>query len=433
VQSDQRPKPCLRHLVLLPVLYFLGAKAGVALTVMPEGMAILWPPNAIVLAALIHFRGRGYPLLAGLILAAEVAADLPTFSIGEALLFGINNLAEATIAYALLTRWHFNPRFASLADLVKFVVAGPLAAAFVAACFGGLIYSAFRGTQTSYLEFLRIWWFGDALGLMILTPLVLSWWTARLPGAPARAPAVVPDGLVGLGALTTLGFLIASRDGTLLGIHVGPVLLLPFVIFVAARHSVAATALTVTAVALVVLILTTKGSNPFGHGTPRDAVIHAQEFVFIMSSLALGLAALLSQIRASQDELELANTELKKRAVSLEQGNLDLRRAEAEVVALNEGLERRVRERTRELEDALVQVKRLQGLLPICAWCKKVRDDENYWHSVEEYISQRTEARFSHSICPDCFAKAMSELMPPGDGATDRAVESGAAPDCGGR
>ncbi|WP_439621796.1 CHASE3 domain-containing protein [Gemmata sp.] len=66
-------------------------------------------------------------------------------------------------------------------------------------------------------------------------------------------------------------------------------------------------------------------------------------------------------------------------------------------------LEDRVRERTRDLQAALDSVRQLQGLLPICAWCKKVRDDMDYWHDVEHYVSAHTEARFSHGICPTCF------------------------------
>ncbi|MFP4547326.1 MAG: response regulator [Fidelibacterota bacterium] len=57
----------------------------------------------------------------------------------------------------------------------------------------------------------------------------------------------------------------------------------------------------------------------------------------------------------------------------------------------------------KKLRQALDEVKTLKGLLPICAKCKKVRDDEGYWQSVEKYISQKTEAKFTHSICPDCL------------------------------
>ncbi len=60
-------------------------------------------------------------------------------------------------------------------------------------------------------------------------------------------------------------------------------------------------------------------------------------------------------------------------------------------------------ERIRQLEDALSRVKQLQGLVPICSYCKKVRDDQNYWQQVDAYMSAHTEARFSHSICPTCM------------------------------
>lgn len=66
-------------------------------------------------------------------------------------------------------------------------------------------------------------------------------------------------------------------------------------------------------------------------------------------------------------------------------------------------LQQSLAERVRELEDALAQVKQLQGTLPICSHCKKIRDDENYWHQVDNYISRYTDTHFSHSVCPDCY------------------------------
>ena len=59
----------------------------------------------------------------------------------------------------------------------------------------------------------------------------------------------------------------------------------------------------------------------------------------------------------------------------------------------------------RELTQALSEVKVLRGILPICAYCKKIRDDKDYWQSVEKYISSRTDAQFSHGFCPECFEK----------------------------
>ncbi|TMD07035.1 MAG: response regulator transcription factor [Chloroflexi bacterium] len=68
-------------------------------------------------------------------------------------------------------------------------------------------------------------------------------------------------------------------------------------------------------------------------------------------------------------------------------------------------------ERVRDLEEALASVKQLSGLLPICSYCKKVRDDRNYWQQVESYVGQHSEAQFSHSICPDCYEEKVKPML----------------------
>ena len=70
-------------------------------------------------------------------------------------------------------------------------------------------------------------------------------------------------------------------------------------------------------------------------------------------------------------------------------------------------LQQSLADRVRELEEALSQVRSLHGLLPICAYCKKIRDDKNYWQEVEGYISKHSEAQFSHAICPSCYEKCV--------------------------
>lgn len=70
-------------------------------------------------------------------------------------------------------------------------------------------------------------------------------------------------------------------------------------------------------------------------------------------------------------------------------------------------LQRNLAHRIGDLEAALTRVNQLQGLLPICSYCKKVRDDQNYWQQVDSYISKHSELEFSHSICPACFDRLM--------------------------
>jgi DNA-binding response OmpR family regulator len=74
-------------------------------------------------------------------------------------------------------------------------------------------------------------------------------------------------------------------------------------------------------------------------------------------------------------------------------------------------LERSLRQKNKEVSEALAQVKQLKGLLPICMFCKKIRNDENYWQKVEEYLAEHTGADFSHSICPECLEKHYSKYV----------------------
>jgi CheY-like chemotaxis protein len=78
----------------------------------------------------------------------------------------------------------------------------------------------------------------------------------------------------------------------------------------------------------------------------------------------------------------------------------------ARVLALQDGLAARVE----ELQLALSQVKQLSGLLPICSYCKSIRSDDNYWQQVDSYLVQHSDARFTHGICPGCFAAFSKEL-----------------------
>jgi len=72
-------------------------------------------------------------------------------------------------------------------------------------------------------------------------------------------------------------------------------------------------------------------------------------------------------------------------------------------MALYKGrMDRERQDLIRQLQAALAEVKTLSGMLPICAWCKRVRDDGGYWQQVESYVSQHTEVEFSHGVCPDC-------------------------------
>ena len=81
-------------------------------------------------------------------------------------------------------------------------------------------------------------------------------------------------------------------------------------------------------------------------------------------------------------------------------------RTHLELQQLNHRQERLIR----QLKQALDEVKQLRGIIPICSHCKKIRDDSGYWKQVEQYISEHTEAEFSHGLCPNCLEELYPDL-----------------------
>ncbi len=79
----------------------------------------------------------------------------------------------------------------------------------------------------------------------------------------------------------------------------------------------------------------------------------------------------------------------------------------AELVSLQQNL----LDRVRELSEALAKVKTLSGLLPICGFCKKIRNDRDYWQQVEDYIGSHADVKFSHSYCPECFEAVLKPQL----------------------
>ena len=85
-------------------------------------------------------------------------------------------------------------------------------------------------------------------------------------------------------------------------------------------------------------------------------------------------------------------------------GQLRARRADAG------SLTARLEATTAELDKARTELKSLSGLLPMCAWCKKIRDDAGYWQQLEGYISSHADVEFSHSACPDCTQRIQADM-----------------------
>ena len=140
---------------------------------------------------------------------------------------------------------------------------------------------------------------------------------------------------------------------------------------------------------------------------------HLGEKLFLPSGrelqeLSSAFNAMSESLRKSRDHLEELvkerTAELRSTNVLLQDEITERRKTEAE----RENL-------IRELREALARIKTLSGMLPICASCKKIRDDKGYWSQIEEYISEHSDAAFTHGICPECMKKLYPDYYKEGE------------------
>ena len=117
---------------------------------------------------------------------------------------------------------------------------------------------------------------------------------------------------------------------------------------------------------------------------------------------------------------------MKLKTAGLAQANQQLQ----EQVTGHQRAEARLADANRALQDAMAQMKTLKGLLPICAACKKIRDEAGQWKRIETYIMEHSDAQFTHGLCPDCVKEYLSELDQSLDEGAERRgmLDKGASP-----
>lgn len=318
--------------------YYLGAWFGVNYTIAPGGIAVLWPPNAVLLAAFLLWPPRQWPWFALAALAAELFADMPTFPLWAAIGFGLVNVFEVTLA-AFLIRHLCGKRFrfVRLHEGRAFVLSGPLLASALAAAFGAAIYVLLGRADGGYIGAWRAWWLGDALGLLVLTPVFI---TAKRLFEQDRWPRPSLPYLLEFLALATLitamGVLAFTQNAAHSPqFYFSPILLLPLGLWAALRFEVHSAALIAALISLLAVSLLVEGIHPWPQASPEQAVWLTQEYLGIVVVVTVGLAILMHEIRQQRAQLLVQDREL---------------------LAQNARLETAVNNRTNELEHANIKL-----------------------------------------------------------------------------
>jgi hypothetical protein len=160
-----------------------------------------------------------------------------------------------------------------------------------------------------------------------------------------------------------------------------PIFILPFLLWAALRFGPRVAAVALLIVAVIGVWNTNQGRGPYTLIT----ALPAEQLIRVQATLSVVIFSIMTLAAAVAERRQVAHQRIK--LIS-------------------------------ELEQALAEIKTLQGLIPICGWCKKIRDDQGLWQQIEVYLRAHTSAKFSHGICPECLEGQLADLPSGGSNGT---------------
>ncbi|HSG39243.1 MAG TPA: MASE1 domain-containing protein, partial [Thermoanaerobaculia bacterium] len=295
------------RIILLAAVYFAAGKAGLLLPIVQGNITLLWAPSGIALAAVLAFGPGVWPGIA-------LGAFLVNWSTGAPLAaylgIAVGNTLEALAGGGLLLRSGFEPSLRRGRDVLALLAFGVAVGPLFGAAFGvsslvatGLLPAEKAFTAGAY------WWLGDAAGILLVTPVLLTWRT--LPRRPWPGARVLEAAALGFCLVAASVLMLSFWIGS--GIPHPPLssILFPFLVWAALRFGPRGAATATLAAMGIAIWATVNGLTPFIQGTMEERLIYLHSYMAIAAVTSLLLAAIFAERRRAEDEIRASEERLR--------------------------------------------------------------------------------------------------------------------------
>jgi signal transduction histidine kinase len=298
--------------VLVFVAYYLGAKLGLALTFEPHPISVLWPPNAILLAALLVAPLRWWPLLIVAALPAHLLAELQGgVPAAMVVCWFLSNVSEALIGAGFMRAViRGRPDLDSLRNVAAFVGAAVLAA-FLSSFLDSAFVRLVGWGTADYWELWRSRFSSNVLATLTVAPVIVTWASGSFASLQVFTPTRLAEAAVLVLGLLVAGALVFAVP--VVGSGALPALLylpVPFLLWASLRFGAAGTSAAFMLVALLAIWGAGHGRGPFADGAPVENAQAVQVFLTFVGLMVLVLAAVVQERRNSEERAKEANERL---------------------------------------------------------------------------------------------------------------------------
>jgi PAS domain S-box-containing protein len=293
--------------VLVGAAYFALAWLATRMTPRAGDIAYLWPAGGFALGMLLIAPKRLWlPFLAAAFLADLAHAEMLTHAFPKSLGYASGYFACLLLVALTLRRWLGAPvRLDGVRQLILFVLVAPLAGNLLAAGSGAFISTLFG--DPAFFHTFRVWWVSDALGIMLVTPLIVAWWTFRPREVlRIRTRGALEAGLcfLGLAATSHWAFSALPRSGG--GVPPLTHFTIPFLVWAALRFGPRGQSAALILLSAVSIVDTMRGTGPFSAAfvQPERSVLYLQMFLMVAAVMTLLASALMRERRSAQNTAE---------------------------------------------------------------------------------------------------------------------------------
>ena len=294
----------------MAIAYILAAKIGFSLAFGVQQVTAVWPPAGIAVAALVL---GGYRMWPGVLLGAFVANSMANEPVYTATAIAVGNTLGPLLGAYLLRVFHFDHTFARVRDALVFVAFASIVAMSVTATNGTLQLALAHLTPwTSLRSVWGLWWTGDAMGVLLVAPFILTWSDVlRNPGLRGEANALELT-LLTMAAFATASFEFLSKLPFAFPLY-------PFVVWSALRVGARVTTAGIVAIGALAVWGTVHGVGPFRSGQLDMRLMELVWFTAVLSIMGLVLSALTSERRFALAQMQIAERRFQVLAETLPQ------------------------------------------------------------------------------------------------------------------
>jgi diguanylate cyclase (GGDEF)-like protein/PAS domain S-box-containing protein len=286
--------------------YIVCARFASLYAVNKSGAVVLWLPNAIVLSAMLLTNSRQWWKFAVTQVVSELLSDVGAFPLWQALGFALTNLLEVLLAAFLIRRLcGRNFAFSTLRDVLLFAGIAMGVAPALAALLGSWIHFSNGIEIISFYAHWQVWWIGDGMGLVVLTPLLFGWlYIPEQPLQEARTSWTerIIFALLLAALMTLVFFTVPGAQVPWIG---GPLLMLPLFGWAAMRFGTRGVSVVGCLVSLVAIALTASGRGMFSLLGDGVKTLALQQFLAALLLTSLAVAAILDDLRSKYQRLRL--------------------------------------------------------------------------------------------------------------------------------